>query len=319
MASEIRLRRGSATRHDGRIRSLHCHGTAPAPKEQAKLLEKNFISARQTCLGVDVLILGSSIEGETYRKAAIEAAVAHDTAKLRALQESFDANAGSFRRLYETETQTSSSELESATASDRFRRHFPAAFAEAFNWAGYGGLHCSISPHGRDFNLDGLMTTRSPDLRGPMRVAEDDAEDHVKAGGSADGLLFCPGHSAVRAADAFPRLFERAAGPCIARGGRLRPLAAAFGLWKSRWTAGPAVVEPAGGRPSLAGTVRRDGRWATPSVVGHTPLYEQRPIHFTEGLAAVLGGMHATDGGLMPELPGKAVEPSATAGQSQWP
>ena len=81
-------------RRDGRTRSLRCYLRTMRHLREIygdKLLEKELYlyTSSETGVWVDV-VLGDWIEGVTLHEAAIGAALARDTAKLRDLAESFD-------------------------------------------------------------------------------------------------------------------------------------------------------------------------------------------------------------------------------------
>ena len=82
-------------RRDGRIRSLRCYLRRMRHLREIygdKLLEKELFlyTSSETGVWVDA-ILGDWIDGATLHEAVAEAALAHDTAKLRSLAESFDS------------------------------------------------------------------------------------------------------------------------------------------------------------------------------------------------------------------------------------
>lgn len=288
-------------RHDGRIRSLRCYLRTMRHLREIygdKLLEKELYlyTSSETGVWVDV-ILGDWIEGETLHKAAIEAAEAHDTAKLRSLAESFDALAAGL-----VADDCAHGDLKPANIIvDRNQRLHPIDFDATFlpAFAGEASPELGTAAYQHPARTAGDFNERLDDYPAALisTALHALAEDPTlwERYGSADGLLFSPGlipaDPAYREALA---LFERRGRAVQYRVAQLlcAPSLRLFGLAELL----DEAVRQAGGREPSAGESPpelfvENGRWGyrTPSQVVIPPLYDSG-FDFTEGLAAVLLG-----------------------------
>ena len=288
-------------RRDGRIRSLRCYLRTMRHLREIygdKLLEKELFlyTSSETGVWVDV-ILGDWIEGVTLREAAIGAALARDTAKLRSLAESFDALAAGM-----VADDCAHGDLKPANiivGRDR-KLHpidFDATFLPAFAGEASPELGTAAYQHpartAADFNerLDdypaALISTALHAL-----AEEPTLWDRY---GSADGLLFSPrkipGDPAYREALA---LFEHR-GRAVQYGVAQLLCAPSLRLFGLAELLGEAVRQAGVQEPATDESTPElfveNGRWGyrTPQRTVVPPLYDSG-FDFTEGLAAVLLG-----------------------------
>lgn len=288
-------------RRDGRTRSLRCYLRTMRHLREIygdKLLEKELYlyTSSETGVWVDV-VLGDWIEGVTLHEAAIGAALARDTAKLRDLAESFDTLAAEM-----VADDCAHGDLKPANiivGRDR-KLHpidFDAAFLPAFAGETSPELGTAAYQHpdrtAADFNerLDdypaALISTALHAL-----AEEPTLWDRY---GNADGLLFSPrkipGDAAYREVLA---LFEHRGKAVQYRMAQLlcAPSLRLFGLAE---LLGEAVRQTGGQEPTTDGSAPElfveNGRWGyrTPQRTVVPPLYDSG-FDFTEGLAAVLLG-----------------------------
>lgn len=156
-------------RRDGRIRSLRCYLRRMRHLREIYgdgVLEKELYlyTSSETGVWVDA-ILGDWIDGATLHEAVAEAALAHDTAKLRSLAESFDSLAAGMVADDRAHGDLKPANIIVGRDRQLHPIDFDAAFLPAF--AGetspeLGTAPTSIRPARRRISTNGSTTTPRP-------------------------------------------------------------------------------------------------------------------------------------------------------------
>lgn len=289
-------------RRDGRIRSLRCYLRRMRHLREIYgdgVLEKELYlyTSSETGVWVDA-ILGDWIDGATLHEAVAEAALAHDTAKLRSLAESFDSLAAGM-----VADDRAHGDLKPANIIvDRDRQLHPIDFDAAFlpAFAGETSPELGTAAYQHPARTAADFDERIDDYPAAListalhALAEDPTLwDRY---GSSDGLLYTP--QRIASDPAYREtlaLFEKRGMAVQYRIAQLltAPTLRLFGL--AELLAEAVREKPAVRSGTEAETPElfvENGRWGyrTAERVVVAPLYDNG-FDFTEGLAAVqLGG-----------------------------